>query len=153
MKYVYYGGSFDLFHLGHLKAIKRIRKIADKHGAKLIVAVNTDSLYRNYKEKEPVIPYKYRKEMIESLKEVDKVIPKKTFSDVSLLNKYKPVVFVICEEWRESKSEEISLMKKYGKTIVVPYFKGISATEIRDKIINNYRQKERLLCDECHRKI
>jgi glycerol-3-phosphate cytidylyltransferase len=152
--YVIYGGSFDLFHLGHLKALKRARKIADRYDSKLVITLNTDSLYKNYKDKTPIIPYKYRKEILESLREVDMVVPKSVFNDIALIKRFKPAVFLICREWLESKKEEIKLVKSLGgKTIILPYFKGISASEIRDKIIQNYRNHEKVYCDECHKRL
>lgn len=154
MKYAYYGGSFDLFHVGHLKAIRHAKKIARNRGCKLMVGVNTDSLYRNYKSKEPVIPYKYRKMIIEALGTVDKVIPKTTFSDLKTIKKYKIDTFIICEEWVKEKQPEIKYLKRNGgKTYVTPYFKGISASELRDKAIKNYRDHNKNLCEECHKKL
>ena len=154
IKKAFFSGSFDLFHMGHLVAIKKAKQEAEKRNAKLIVGINTDSLYRRYKQKEPTIPYKYRKEIVEALKYVDETIPAYSTNKMSILKKYKIDIFVICEEWKNSHQEEQKYMKETSREIIIlPYFKGISASEIRDKLIQNYRDHEKTLCDECHKKL
>lgn len=150
----YYSGSFDLFHMGHLVAIKEASRIAKEKGAKLVVGVNTDELYRDYKDKEPVIPYKYRFEIIDALKYVDLTVPQPTVNKMETLKKYDIDILFLCEEWVATHSEEIKYINdKGGEVVILPYFKGISASEIRDKLLQNYRDHERGLCDECHRKL
>jgi cytidyltransferase-like protein len=43
-------GTFDLFHIGHLRIIERAKKLCDK----LIVGISTDSLSYNKKSIYPV---------------------------------------------------------------------------------------------------
>ena len=67
----YTTGVFDLFHIGHLNIIRRAKEKCDY----LIVGVSTDELVQKEKGKTPVIPYQERKEIIEALKYVDRVVP------------------------------------------------------------------------------
>lgn len=62
-------GVFDLFHIGHLNAIKQCRDL----GNKVIIGVCTDEDVRSYK-REPIICEKDRLEIIKSIKYVDEVI-------------------------------------------------------------------------------
>jgi len=136
MKKVYFSGSFDLFHIGHLKAIQEARKIADKHNAILMVGVNTDGLYRNYKEQEPLILYKYRRKVIEALKGVDMVVPQTTFEILPSLIKYDIDIYVMCKEWEGGKDKEKEYIKKKGgEWYVVSYFNMFPSTsEIKKKL-------------------
>ena len=62
---IYTGGTFDLFHIGHLNLLKRCSQIAGTDG-QVIVALNTDEFIENYKGKKPIIPYEDRKSILES---------------------------------------------------------------------------------------
>lgn len=63
----YLSGTFDLFHIGHLNLIKRARQYCDY----LVVGVHRDA---SHKGKEVFIPFEERKEILRSLKYVDRVI-------------------------------------------------------------------------------
>ena len=69
---VYMDGVFDLFHRGHLEAIKKTRSVAGKDG-KVIIGVVSDKDTEVYKRK-PIINELDRVEIIKNIKDVDKVI-------------------------------------------------------------------------------
>lgn len=62
-------GVFDLIHLGHLHYLIEAKKLGDE----LVVVVARDSTVRREKH-EPITPEDFRRELIESLKPVDKAI-------------------------------------------------------------------------------
>lgn len=66
----YTTGVFDLFHIGHLRLLKR----AKRHCDYLIVGVSTDELVKEYKKKTPVIPLADRLEIVSSIRYVDEVV-------------------------------------------------------------------------------
>ncbi len=149
-KIVFTQGSFDLFHYGHIRFLQK----AKSQGTFLIVGVNTDKLYRKYKKKIPVIPYKYRIKIVRAIGFVDQVVPADGFSPLKLLKKFKSDVYVICKEWKDTKKKEIEYMKSIrGKTIVLPYLKTISASNIRSKLIKNYLKHNVKHCVECHKRL
>lgn len=88
-------GTFDMFHVGHLKLLKRIKEISGK----VIVAISTDE-FNLEKGKKAIIPFAQRKEIVESIKYVDLVIPEKSweqkFEDVK---KYNVDLFVMGKDW------------------------------------------------------
>jgi cytidyltransferase-like protein len=51
---VLYPGAFDLFHRGHLAALRTARQIAGEHGW-LVVGVNSDAFMADYK-RTPAMP-------------------------------------------------------------------------------------------------
>ena len=67
-------GTFDLFHVGHLRLLERARSLAGSDGT-LTVVVSTDKFNWEEKRKRCVIPDKQRMEIVAALKCVDKVIP------------------------------------------------------------------------------
>lgn len=128
---VFVQGSFDIFHAGHLRFLEQ----AKAQGDYLIVGINTDRLYRQYKGKEPVVPFKYRKEVISGLKCVDEVIPASNFSPIKILKEYDIDVYVIYSDWKGTKMEEISYMKsKAGKVVILKGRKILSSRDIKRKL-------------------
>jgi glycerol-3-phosphate cytidylyltransferase len=66
----YTTGVYDMFHIGHLRLLKR----AKNHCDYLIVGVSTDELVEEYKGKSPVIPFQDRLEIVQAVRYVDEVI-------------------------------------------------------------------------------
>jgi len=63
--------TFDIFHIGHLNLLKRLKNMGDK----LIVGISTDE-FNNLKNKKNLIPYEQRKAIVEAIKYVNKLTPK-----------------------------------------------------------------------------
>lgn len=70
-------GTFDCFHVGHLRIFSRIKK--KYPNSELIVGVSSDDLNFRKKGRYPIIPLKQRMEIIESISYVDE-----TFVEESL---------------------------------------------------------------------
>ena len=135
---MYTGGTFDLFHVGHLNLLKRCHQLAGLTG-QVIVSLNTDEFIYKYKKKYPVIPYEDRKAILESCKYVHSVIEnsgeedsKKSIlfagaidivaigSDWAKKDYYKQMNFT--QDWLDE--QNISL-------IYIPYTKSVSSTQIK----------------------
>ena len=69
---VYMDGVFDLFHRGHLEAIKKVRNDAGIDGT-VIIGVVSDMDANSYK-RWPIIKEDDRVEIISNIKDVDEVI-------------------------------------------------------------------------------
>ena len=116
-------GTFDLLHYGHLEILKR----ASLLGNKLIVGVSTDK-FNEIKGKTCVLPYQKRKELIESIDYVDKVIPENNWDQkVTDIKGNNIDIFVIGDDW-EGKFDEL---KDFCEVIYLPRTKGISSTKLR----------------------
>ena len=119
-------GTFDLFHIGHLKLLKRIKAMCNT----LIVAVSTDE-FNALKGKTSVIPFNERIEIVKSIRYVDKAIPEKSweqkFKDI---DEYKVNAFVMGDDWKG----KFDALSGKCKVIYLPRTKGISSTEIKEKI-------------------
>lgn len=119
-------GTYDLSHIGHIRFLKKAKKLGDY----LIVAVSTDE-FNKIKNKKAIFPYKHRREIISMIKGVDKVIPEKNWEQkIGDVKKYKVDVFCIGDDWRGKFDE----LKKYCKVVYLPRTKNISTTQIRQRI-------------------
>ena len=74
MKTVITYGTFDIFHIGHLQLLERLRGLGDR----LIVGVSTDG-FNAIKGKKTVVPYEQRARILSALKCVDKVLPESSW--------------------------------------------------------------------------
>ncbi len=71
---VYTGGTFDLFHPGHVELLWYCRLLAGPSGA-VVVGLNTDAFVARYKGRAPVDPYERREARLRLEPDVDVVIP------------------------------------------------------------------------------
>ncbi|MFG6137169.1 glycerol-3-phosphate cytidylyltransferase [Halomonas sp. B23F22_10] len=96
MKTVITYGTFDMFHVGHLKLLQRLSEMGDK----VIVAVSTDE-FNIGKGKKTLIPYEQRAQIVESIKYVDLVIPEESWEQkLTDVKKYDVDIFAIGEDWK-----------------------------------------------------
>lgn len=129
-------GVFDLLHIGHLNLLERCKEYCDI----LIVGVCDDNYVRNIKGKTPVFTEEQRVRLLNALKVVDKaelVTIEETDDKMLALKKFHFDVLFSGDDWKGSdryiKTEE--QFRKYGVNIeYLPYTKGISTTEIKQKI-------------------
>jgi glycerol-3-phosphate cytidylyltransferase len=111
-------GTFSFLHHGHIRLLRKAKKMGDY----LIVGLSTDN-FNKIKGKTCLQTYKQRKEVLEGIKYIDKIIPEKNWSQKAKdIKKYKAQM-VMGSDW-EDKFDE------YG-CIYLPRTKGISTTILR----------------------
>ena len=116
-------GTFDLLHYGHLEILRRASLLGDK----LIVGVSTDK-FNEIKGKSCVLPYEKRKELLESIDYVDKVIPEDSWDQKTTdIQDYNIDVFVMGNDW-EGKFDKL---KDLCKVIYLTRTKGISSSKLK----------------------
>lgn len=93
-KVVYVGMSADLVHPGHINVIRKAAELGE-----VIVGLLTDEAVASYKRL-PYMTYEQRKEVIENIKGVDRVIPQTTLDYVPNLRALKPDYVVHGDDWR-----------------------------------------------------
>ena len=138
---VYTGGTFDLFHSGHVNFLKRCQQISGVDG-QVVVALNTDEFIYEYKKKKPVLTFDQRKDVLESCRFVNQVVPnvggsdsKKTIEMVELVD-----VIAIGSDWArkdyyaQMEFTQDWLDEKNISLIYIPYTKGISSTFIKGNL-------------------
>ncbi len=128
MKKVITYGTFDLFHIGHLRLLKRAKKLGDY----LIVGVSTDG-FNEIKNKKTAIPYKERMEIVKDIKWVDEIIPEKNWEQKKDdIIKKEVSVFVMGNDWKG----KFDFLKKYCKVIYIPRTKNISSRILKKKFLD-----------------
>lgn len=124
-------GSFDLMHAGHLYIIYE----AKKQGDILIVALNSDSSIQRYKSPtRPIIPLKYRLELMSALEFVDYVTWFDETDPREILKKIRPDVHVNGVEYGAHCIEAETVKECGGKIHLVDRIDGLSTSQILAKI-------------------
>ena len=124
----YTSGVYDLFHIGHLNMLRNSKSLCDK----LIVGVTTDELV-SYKNKQAVIPFNERVEIIRNIRCVDTVVPQENMDKMKQWEKLKFDIIFVGDDWHDTKKWKIfeeDFMKVGVQIIYFPYTKGVSSTRI-----------------------
>ena len=120
--------SCSIIHHGHVRLIKR----ASKYG-RLIISLTLDKDLIEYKKIKPELAFKYRKEILKSIKNVYKVIPGRYILDQKFLNKNKIDVVVQGSDYINRKFK--------NKVITFPRTLGISSSKMRKIAAENALNK------------
>ena len=122
--------STTILHHGHIRLLKK----AKKYG-KVLVALTTDIEVKRFKGYLPELNFKSRKEIISSIKYVDKVLPSKAKITNNFLRKNKIDIIIRGDDYKKEKFDI--------KTIIFPRTKNISTRLIRKKsasIVKNLKK-------------
>ena len=133
---IYTGGTFDLFHAGHVELLRKCSALG-----KVIVALNTDDFITTYKGKPPVMTYTEREAVLQACRYVDKVIPNHGGPDSKpAIMSAKPDLIVIGSDWarkdyhKQMQFDQDWLDKHNIGLAYVPYSWGISSTEVKRRL-------------------
>jgi len=127
----YMSGTFDLFHIGHLNIIRR----AKEHCDYLIVGVHESGAWKG---KETFIPLDERKEIVGSLRYVDKVVTSWPDDSTAWNYLHYDKLFVGSDyKGSERFNQYESYFSDKGVEIIYfPYTSGTSSTELRTALAN-----------------
>lgn len=97
MKRIITYGTFDLLHYGHINLLRRAKALGDY----LVVALSTDEFNWNEKQKKCYFSYEKRKQLLESIRYVDLVIPEENWEQKkSDIKEYHIDTFVMGDDWK-----------------------------------------------------
>lgn len=138
---VYTGGTFDLFHAGHVEFLRRCAELGS-----VTVSLNEDEFIEKYKGKRPVISYQERRDVLLGCRWVDRVVPNVGGVDsriaISLSN---PDLIVVGSDWArrdyyaQMQFDQDWLDERGIGLVYIPYTKGISSTAIKERLRFNGR--------------
>ena len=116
-------GTFDMFHIGHLNLLKRLKEIGDR----LIVAVSTDE-FNSLKGKKSRIPFSDRVEILKAIRCIDEVIPEENWEQKrDDIIRYRADIFAIGDDW----TGKFDDLKDICEVVYLPRTEGISSTDLR----------------------
>ncbi len=136
-KVLYTGGTFDLFHFGHVNFLKHCKNIADE----VVVSLNTDQFVERFKDSKPVLNYIEREKSVSGCRYVDRVIKNGAGEDSrSCILTVQPHIIAIGDDWahkdyyKQMNFDQQWLDDNNITLIYIPYTRGISTTEIKERI-------------------
>ncbi len=116
-------GTFDMFHIGHLNLLNRLKNL----GSKLIVAVSTDE-FNALKGKKTLIPFEQRALIVQNIKCVDMVILEDNWEQkIEDVKKYNIDIFAMGDDWEG----KFDFLKDYCEVIYLPRTENISTTQLK----------------------
>ncbi len=129
-KSVYVGMSADLVHPGHLNIIRVAAELGE-----VTVGLLTDEAIASYKRL-PYMSFEQRRQVVEELRSVSRVVKQDTLDYVPNLKKYKPDFVVHGTDWqsgvqRNVRQAVIDALADWGGKLVEPeYTPGVSSTAL-----------------------
>ncbi len=121
-------GTFDMFHIGHLRLLQRLAELGDE----LIVAVSTDQ-FNKLKNKTVLIPYEQRAEIVQNISCVDRVIPEENWEQkVHDIKNYNVDIFAIGNDWEG----KFDFLEEYCEVRYLERTKEISTTQLKKSLTN-----------------
>ncbi len=127
MKTVITFGTYDLFHIGHLRILTRAKQLGDR----LVVGVSTDELNFSKKGIKPVFSLTERMEILRAISCVDDVFPEESLDlKGDYIRFYKADILVMGDDW----SGKFDCFKSLCDVIYLPRTQGISTTKVKEYI-------------------
>ncbi|MBK1612410.1 glycerol-3-phosphate cytidylyltransferase [Rubrivivax gelatinosus] len=119
-------GTFDLFHIGHLKLLQRLRSLGDR----LVVGVSTDE-FNALKGKKTVVPYEHRVEIVRSVRFVDVAFPEQSWDQKRAdIVREQAHIFAMGDDW-VGKFDDLA---DVCEVVYLPRTQDVSTTEIRQLV-------------------
>ncbi|HVH14985.1 MAG TPA: adenylyltransferase/cytidyltransferase family protein [Candidatus Angelobacter sp.] len=137
-------GAFDLLHLGHVRFLQASKRRGGP-GAKLIVLVARDKTVLNRKRRMPILPEDQRRELVGSLRVVDKAILGHTRLDLlGVLREVKPDIISVGYDQKQIKASVERLLREqdlHVHVVQIPKFgpNGLnSSTGIKQRVAKRW---------------
>jgi len=121
-------GTFDLFHIGHLRILERAKML----GNYLIVGVSSDQLNFSKKGRYPIYRERDRMDIIRSIRYVDEIFVEESLEKKGeYIRQYKADILVMGNDW-EGRFDEF---KSLCEVVYLSRTPSVSTTEIIEQIV------------------
>ena len=119
-------GTFDLFHVGHIRLLRRLADLGDR----LIVACSTDE-FNAVKGKQTAVPYEHRIEVLDACKYVDLVIPETNWAQKRTdIVDHNVDLFAMGDDW----AGKFDDLRDLCDVLYLPRTESVSTTELKELI-------------------
>lgn len=120
-------GTFDLFHIGHLNLLQRLKELGDV----LVVGVSTDE-FNASKGKQTIVSFQDRLRIVQNIKCVDLAIAESSWDQKrDDIQKHDVSVFGIGDDWKGKFDELADLCE----VVYLPRTADVSSTSMK-KLLN-----------------
>jgi glycerol-3-phosphate cytidylyltransferase len=131
----YAPGAYDMFHVGHLRILRRARLACDY----LIAGVVTDEVLEQAKGKRPVVPLEERLEIVRAVSFVDAAVVDTSNDKLVMWRELHFDVLFKGDDWKGTpKGErlETALAGVGARVVYFPYTAHTSSTLLRQQLIS-----------------
>ncbi|MFQ2032710.1 adenylyltransferase/cytidyltransferase family protein [Aeromonas veronii] len=119
-------GTFDLFHVGHVRLLKRLSELGDR----LVVGISSDE-FNEVKGKSSFFSYEERAEIVAACKYVDEVFPEHHWDQkIDDVKKYCATIFAMGDDWQG----KFDFLQPYCQVEYLPRTEDISTTSIKSQL-------------------
>ncbi len=120
-------GTFDVFHVGHLRLLKRAAAL----GSALVVGVSTDSLNFAKKQRKPIYPETQRLEIIASLRCVSEVFLERSLeAKADYIREHDAQILAMGDDWAGT----FDALGEFCRVVYLPRTPSISTTQTIEAI-------------------
>ncbi|WP_417248141.1 adenylyltransferase/cytidyltransferase family protein [Celeribacter sp.] len=126
-------GTFDLFHVGHVRLFRRLSELGDH----LTVGVSTDE-FNASKGKASVVPFEQRVEIVQSCRYVDEVLLEESWDQKPKdIVAHNISVFAMGDDWA-GKFDDLS---KLCEVVYLPRTTDISSSFLKSYVKNEHDER------------
>ena len=123
-------GTFDVFHVGHVRMLNRSAELGDR----LVVGVSSDNLNFSKKGRNPVFSQDERLEIVANVKTVDEVyIEERLEQKREYVLAHKADILVMGDDWQG----KFDYLNDICRVVYLPRTPSVSTTAIIEHIVGN----------------
>ena len=119
-------GTFDLLHYGHINLLRCAKELGDY----LVVGLSVES-FNDGKGKKCHFSFEHRKNLVESIRYVDLVIPEESWEQkISDVSRYHIDRFAIGDDWEG----KFDFLKEHCEVFYIPRTPEVSTTTVKKSL-------------------
>ena len=123
-------GTFDVFHVGHVRVLNRSATLGDR----LVVGVSSDKLNFVKKGRHPVFTQEERLEIVANVKAVDEVFIEESLEQKrDYVLEHQADILVMGDDW----SGKFNHLNDICQVVYLPRTPSVSTTAIIEHIVGN----------------
>jgi len=137
-KIVFTNGCYDILHPGHVQLLN----FAKQQGDILILGINSDRSVRELKgPARPILSEQERATILSGLEAIDYITIFDEPDPGELIQSITPDILLKGTEWTGNVVGQEWVEAHGGKVVLAPMIKGVSTTDIIERVIERYKQK------------